>query len=133
MKMFLVSNGKLAEAVKASLAEYFTTPNVIAVGFDYENHYAAQRQLAAGVAEALLQDPQEELLIVSDQFASTAWNEAALLLARCHLRGQALLLTGMNVSMVLKLYGMKDDMNLLQLRSLYEGTDNLPEVDTPVA
>jgi mannose/fructose-specific phosphotransferase system component IIA len=133
MKMFLVSNGKLAEAVKTSLAEYFTAPDVIAIGFDYGNHYAAQRQLAAGVAEALLQDPQEEILIVSDQFASTAWNEAAVLLAKCHLQGRSLLLTGMNVSMVLKLYGMKDDMDLLQLRSLYEGTDNMPEAGTTVA
>ena len=121
MKMLLVSNENLAEAMLESLKAYFSEPEVEAVCFKHPNHLAARTKLAEYLKASFVLNPKETFLVLCDTFGSTACNESALLLQQLGLTNQSLMLCGMNLPMVFKLYGLKDSASLELCRSLYEG------------
>ena len=121
MKMLLISNENLAEAMLDSLKTYFSSPEVEAICFKYPNHLAAKAKLKAYFDACQTLNPKETFLVLCDNFGSTAFNGATLLLQKNGLAEQSLLLCGMNLPMVFKLYGLKDSASLELCRSLYEG------------
>lgn len=122
MKMLLVSNENLAEAMLGSLQTYFSSPDVEAICFKYPNHLAARTKLTVYLEACQQVDPKETFLVLCDNFGSTACNETLLLLQESGLAEQSLLLCGMSLPMVFKLYGLKDSASLELCRSLYEGS-----------
>lgn len=120
MKMIFVANEHLATALQESLAGYFDHPDTAAVDFCYPDHEAGTRQLAKLLSEALDRNPAENFLILADAFGSTAYNETSLLLSRTGLTGRAVIVSGMNLPLAIKYYGLKDIASIGYLHELQE-------------
>ena len=120
MKMLFVANEHLATALQEALAGYFDRPDTAAVDFCYPDHEAGTRRLAKILSEALDRNPAENFLILADVFGSTAYNETSLLLSRTGLSGRAVVVTGMNLPMAIKYYGLKDAVSRGYLHELQE-------------
>lgn len=93
MKMMLVSNDDFAVFTKNSLLRCSMAEGVDRVCFTDPDYKAGTRELAAKLFDALTENTDERFLIVADRFGSTAYNEAALLLARAGLTERAHLVT----------------------------------------
>jgi len=120
MKIILVSNGSLAQSLMDSMKNYFSRPELTAVCFQSPNWQKGRQELAQAIEAARQKNPQEDFLILCDIFGSTAFIEAAVLLEKLGLRRQSLLLCGMNLPMVFKLYGLRDTATLDLCQSIYE-------------
>ena len=120
MKILLVSNGSLADAMLESMKNYFSQPELTTICFEQQHWKKARQEVADALVSALRQNPRESILVLCDTFGSTAFIETAILLEKMGLRQQSLMLCGMNLPMVFKLYGLKDTATLQLCRSLYE-------------
>ena len=120
MKMILVANEHLATSLKQSLAAYFPENDIAAIDFCYPDHTVGTRKLATVIMDALEKNPAESFVILADAFASTAFNETRLLLARTNLSDRSVVITGMNLPLAMKYYGLKDSVPVSYLRSLNE-------------
>lgn len=120
MKMLLISNETLADALLQSMKGFFSEPDIQTFTFQAPDWQSTRYSIAAFLAEAVLKNPQEEFLILCDHFGSTAYVETAILIEKMALQPQSLLLCGMNLPMVFKLYGIKDTTSLAYCRSLYD-------------
>ena len=119
MKMIIVTNGNLAASLHDSLSEYFYQPDCRAIGFCFPNHEVGTAELALLLAQCQEQNPQETFLFLADDFGTTAYNETVLLLRKTGLERRSLVLTGVSLPQLIKLYGLKDAVSLDYLRSLY--------------
>lgn len=123
MKMLFVANEGLATALKKALAEYFDVSEIVAIDFCHPNHHQAIQELATTLTQTLNQDSQAEFLILADTFASTAYNETKLLLDRAGLQNRSLIITGMNLPLAIKYFGIKDSLSLKTLTELQNDSD----------
>lgn len=119
MKMIIVTNGNLAASLKESLTGYFYQPDCRSIGFCFPNHEIGTAELAIYLAQCQEKNPQENFLFLVDDFGTTAYNETVLLLRKTGLDCRSLVLTGVNLPQLIKLYGLKDSVSLNYLRSLY--------------
>ena len=122
MKIIILSNGDLAASLQQAMDHYFSKPDIHSIGFHYPSHAVARQELRSCIKAALARNPSEEFLLLCDYYGSTAFNETALLCKKLHLEKQSLLLCGVNLPMVFKLYGLKDSADLQLCRSIYEDT-----------
>jgi mannose/fructose-specific phosphotransferase system component IIA len=120
MKILLVSNGSLASAMLESMKNYFSQPELTAICFEQQHWDKARQEVALELKAVVRQNRQEPILVLCDTFGSTAFIETAILLEKMGLRKQSLILCGMNLPMVFKLYGLRDTATLQLCRSLYE-------------
>ena len=118
MKMLFVANEGLATALKRSLAEYFDVSEITAIDFCHPNHKQAVQELANALNQTLRTDSQAEFLILADTFASTAYNETKILLETADLQKRSLIITGMNLPLAIKYFGLKDSLSLKTLTEL---------------
>ncbi len=129
MKILLVSNGSLARSLLDSMKNYFSEPEITAVCFQSPDWQKSRDELAWSIRKQLRRNPQEKFLILCDVFGSTAFIEAAILREQMRLRHQSLLLCGMNLPMVFKLYGLRDTATLELCQSIY---GDAPEQDLQI-
>lgn len=127
MKMLFVANEGLAASLKKSLQEYFTVDEIAAIDFCHPNHKQACQELASELSKALATNPKETFLILADTFGSTAYIETCLLLKKAALTERALILTGMNLPLAIKCYGLKDSLPLDTLADLLPNTEEVLE------
>lgn len=120
MKMLFVANEGLAASLKKSLQEYFTVDEIAAVDFCHPNHKQACQELAVELNKALSHNPEETFLILADTFGSTAYLETRLMLEKAGLKERSLILTGMNLPLAIKCYGLKDSLSLDTLADLQQ-------------
>lgn len=118
MKMLFVANEGLAASLKKSLNEYFTVDEITAIDFCHPDHKQAANVLANELQQALSRNPAETFLILADTFGSTAYIETCLLLEKSGLKDRSLILTGMNLPLAIKCYGLKDSLPFATLTSL---------------
>lgn len=104
MKTIIVSNGNLALALKESLGNYVTNPNVYAFCFTHLSHTATVRAIAQLLSDSMTKNPDETYLVLTDTYNSIAYIETKILLARLNLLGRATIYAGVNLPMLLQLY-----------------------------
>ena len=119
MKIVLVSNGSLAQSLLDSMKNYFSEPELTAVCFESPDWQKGRDALAWAIRKQLRKNPQERFLVLCDVFGSTAFIESAILMEKLGLHDQSLLLCGMNLPMVFRLYGLRDTATLELCRSIY--------------
>ncbi len=119
MKLVILSNGNLAASLQQSMKHYFSDPDLKAICFNYPSHLSAQQELHNYLSACLSQNSAEDFLLLCDCYGSTAFNETALLCQKLQLAQHTLILCGVNLPMVFKLYGLKDSADLQLCRSIY--------------
>ena len=112
MKMLLVSNGNLVNTMKTSLHHYFPQADVESFCFENPAYHQTTEELSRYILDTLSCNINEEFLILSDVFGSTAYNETWLLLERSQISLKSALFTDMSLATVIKFYGMKDTYSL---------------------
>ncbi|SHK80362.1 Phosphotransferase system, mannose/fructose-specific component IIA [Selenomonas ruminantium] len=115
MKTIIVSNTTLASALKESLAEYIYRPACAAFCFAHPAHQQTAAKLNEYLQACEEQNPHESYLILADAFASTAYNETALLLERLSLQDRAVIYTGASLPMLLQLYDEDESATDMEL------------------
>ena len=123
MNMLLVSNGTLAESLIESMHNFFSKPDIHSICFQYGNTDTARAELKQYFTERLT-TKDKSFIILCDMFGNTAFNETILLLHELGIQKQALIICGMNLPMVFKLYGLKDYSNIELCRSIYEQSED---------
>lgn len=123
MKMLFVANEGLAASLKKSLQEYyFDADEISAIDFCHPNHKQACGELAAALRKALDKNAGETFLILADTFGSTAYIETCIMLEQAGIKERSLVLTGMNLPLAIKCYGLKDSLPFHTLTSLLPDT-----------
>ena len=123
MNMLLVSNGTLASSLLESMHNFFSKPDIHSICFQYGNTGAAKAELSQYFTDRLAQK-DKSFIILCDMFGNTAFNETILLLHQLGIQENALLICGMNLPMVFKLYGLKNYSNIELCRSIYEQSED---------
>lgn len=121
--MLLVSNGTLAASLIESMHNFFSKPDIHAICFQYGDTGAAKTALNQYFSERLA-SKDKSFIILCDMFGNTAFNETVLLLHELGIQEHALMICGMNLPMVFKLYGLKDYSNLELCRAIYEQSED---------
>ena len=118
MKIMLVGNDGVATAMLNALKNYYTVEDVKAVDFNHPTHKTA----VADVEEYLKNfDTNEKLVVITDKFGSTAFTETVLALQKTGVIFNSLVLRGMSLPMILKVYSVKDNINGWQtIQKVYE-------------
>jgi mannose/fructose-specific phosphotransferase system component IIA len=124
MKLVILSNGNLALSLQQAMQNYFSEPDIKAIGFHYPDHTTARQELRAYLKTSLTRNPDEDFLLLCDCYGSTAFNETALLCRKLRLEEHSLILCGVNLPMVFKLYGLKDSADLALCRSIYDSENS---------
>lgn len=116
MKLLLISNGNLAKEMYHAMERFYAKPSIDFIGLDERNLDAFRQNLKDYLTKA-----KEDVLMVCDFFGSAAFNEAAYFMKKNSAEKYGVL-CGMNLPMVFKLYGLKDEWSMAEIESLYEGT-----------
>ena len=123
MNILLVSNGILAESLNESMHNFFSKPAINSKCFKYGNTEAAKSELKKYFAKHSA-NKDSSFIILCDAFGNTAFNETVLLLHRMGIPKNTLIICGMNLLMIFKLYGLKYVGNIELCRSLYEQSED---------
>lgn len=116
MKLLLISNGNLAKEMYHVMERFYVNPSIDFIGLDDRNLEDFRQNLKEYLTRA-----KEDVLMVCDFFGSAAFNEAAYFMKKHSVKKYGVL-CGMNLPMVFKLYGLKDEWSMAEIESLYEGT-----------
>jgi mannose/fructose-specific phosphotransferase system component IIA len=119
MKMLLVSNGGLANEMYKAMENFYAKPEIDVMELDSVTKEVFIRKL-----RAYIQGTGEEILIVSDVFGSTAFNEAIYLIQSCRCQARADIICGMSLPLVFKLYGLKDSWSIESIKQIYQEPDS---------
>lgn len=120
MKLYFAANERLASALKDALTNYFAEPEVKAIDFVQPYDEQSERRLAAALSRDLRENPEEQFIFLTDAFGSTADNTVRLLLARSGLAERSVVVTGMNLPLAIKYYGLKDAFSLATIAEISE-------------
>ena len=120
MKLYFAANERLASALKDALTNYFAEPEVKAIDFVQPYDEQSERRLAAALSRDLRENPEEQFIFLTDAFGSTADNTVRLLLARSGLAERSIVVTGMNLPLAIKYYGLKDAFSLATIAEISE-------------
>jgi mannose/fructose-specific phosphotransferase system component IIA len=123
MNILLVSNGILAESLNESMHNFFSKPAINSICFIYGKTEAAKSKLKKYFAKHSA-NKDSSFIILCDAFGNTAFNETVLLLHQLKIQKNTLMICGMDLLMVFKLYGLKDCANIELCRSLYEQSED---------
>lgn len=118
MKLYIAANERLASALKDALTNYFAEPEVTATDFVQPYDEQSERELAAALGRDLRKNPEEQFIFLTDAFGSTADNTVRLLLARSGLAERSVVVTGMNLPLAIKYYGLKDAFSLAMIAEI---------------
>ncbi|MFV0636364.1 PTS sugar transporter subunit IIA [Mitsuokella sp. WILCCON 0060] len=120
MKLYFVANECLASALKDALTHYFDQPDVTAIDFIQPYYERSVRQLAAALSRDLRKNPDEQFIFLTDTFGSTADHEVRLLLARSGLAERSVVVSGMNLPLAIKYYGLAGSFSFEMIHDLAE-------------
>ena len=114
MKFLLVSNGTLAQEMRAAMQRFCAKPEIDTIGL-------TEGQTAVFVKDVqdYLANAADEVLILCDYWGSAAFNEVVYYVNKFNLADRTGIIWGMNLPMVFKLYGLKDSWDIQNIRKLY--------------
>ena len=113
--MLLLSNGGLANEMYKAMANFYAEPEI-----DVMELEAVTKDVFVRKLQAYIQETSEEVLIVSDVFGSTAFNEAIYLIESGQCQARADIICGMSLPLVFKLYGLKDSWSIQSIKQIYQ-------------
>lgn len=120
MKLYFVANECLASALKEALTHYFNQPDVTAINFIQPCYDKSIRQMAAALSRDLKENPEERFIFLTDTFGSTADHEVRVLLMRSGLADRSVVVSGMNLPLAIKYYGLASSFDFETIRDLAE-------------
>jgi len=118
MNLLIISNGNLAEELYHSMKRFYSNPEIdyICLKDTDINQYIAKIQ-------HYLLEKADDLLILCDVYASTAFNEAVIAINKMNRVKNTAVLCGMNLPILFKLYGLKDSWTLENIKSFYNDSE----------
>ena len=119
MKYLLISNSNLAEEMYHAMQNFYTKPDIdfITLSNRTSNDFAIK-------LKTYLANTSEEILILCDCYGSTAFNEATYLLQELNLLQRSTIISGMNLPITFKLYGLKDSWDIHSIKALYQNPES---------
>ena len=66
MKLVILSNGNLALSLQQAMQNYFSEPDIKAIGFHYPDHTTARQELRAYLKTSLPSRPVSAFLLLCD-------------------------------------------------------------------
>lgn len=122
MKMLLLSEENVANAVVKAMNHYFAEVDAEAITFEPENYQKSVAKLEKIIAD----NANEQILILVDVFGSVAYIEAKVALAKYGVDDEnALIICGLSVPMAVKLHNVKELVSVPYIRMVYENHDRL--------
>ena len=122
MKMLLLSEESVAQAVAESMNHYFKDVDVEVITFNYQNHQKSVEKLEKIIAENV----NEQILLLIDVYGSVAYVEARVTLEKFGIsESNSLIICGLSVPMAVKLYNFKEMVSIEYIRMVYERNDRL--------
>lgn len=102
---------------------FFSKPAINSICFIYGKTEDAKSELKKYFTKHSA-NKNNSFIILCDAFGNTAFNETILLLSHLGIQKNILMICGMDLLMVFKLYGLKDFASIELCRSLYEQSED---------